>query len=517
MLFNKFRGLSLKIYVAFLVTAILPVTIVNMVSIYTLMLVCILVAIIAGFYMSRYLLHPLSLLHKRTEEVAKGNFSQRIVVKGTGEIANLGQSLNSMSAQLEQMCECLEQRKVQLEEEVAIRTSALEHERQNLATIIEHVEDGILSVDSFGYIGLANEAAALFLDIPKNKMIGQRIENCCPHWSKLYEVIQTKRQLEIKMGERTLVISITPESVMGEIHSCLVLVRDVSEERQRVDHCRELDRQMFQMEKMATMGELVMGLAHEIGNPLTGMKTVVQALLEEETLTEHQRKNLYRVLNEVNRLSDFLQTFHGFSVPQETNPIPSQLDDILEDVFLWTHKEAKSKGIKIIRPQTDDKIPRLWADPNQLKQALLNVMLNAIHAIENGGNITIGVCVAKSCRKRLQDHESYVRFCIWNSGQGIPLKLLPHIFTPFFTTRKNGSGLGLAVVKKIVEQHNASIQIDSQPESGTRFEFVWPIASDQKIQANIKKPSFPLCQEVCVGLDIDKNSPKENESKNLNY
>jgi len=479
-------------------------TILNLHILYGLMTVCILVALIAGFYMSRYLLRPLSLLHKRTEEVAKGNFSQRIVVKGTDEIANLGHSLNSMSAQLEQMCECLERRKVQLEEEVAARTSALEHERQNLATIIEHVGDGILSVDSLGYIHLANEAAALFLNIPKNKMIGRRIENCCPHWSKLYEVVHTNRQFELKMGERTLVVNVTPESVMGDTHSCLALVRDVSEERRRVDHCRELDRQMFQMEKMATMGELVMGLTHEIGNPLTGMKTVVQGLLEEETLTDHLRKNLYRILNEVDRLADFLQTFHGFSAPQETHPIPSQLDEVLEDVFLWTHKEAKSKGIQIINPQNSVKIPKLWADPHQLKQALLNVMINAIHAIENGGNITIGMCVAETCRKRLHDNESYVRFCIWDSGPGIPPKILQHVFDPFFTTRENGSGLGLAVVKKIVDQHNATIQVDSQPGQGTRFEFIWPVALEKrpKVQANIKKPSFPLCQEVCVGFDV---------------
>jgi len=479
-------------------------TILNLHILYGLMVVCILVALIAGFYMSRYLLRPLSQLHKRTEEVAKGNFSQRVTVKGTDEIANLGHSLNSMTAQLEQMCECLERRKVQLEEEVVARTSALEHERQNLATIIEHVGDGILSVDSLGYIGFANEAAALFLNIPKNKMIGRRIENCCPHWSKLYKVVHTNRQLELKMGKRTLIVNVIPESAMGETHSCLVLVRDVSEERRRVEHCRELDRQMFQMEKMATMGELVMGLTHEIGNPLTGMKTVVQALLEEETLTDHLRKNLYRILNEVDRLADFLQTFHGFSAPQETHPIPSQLDEVLEDVFLWTHKEAKSKGIKIIRPQNADKIPKLWADPYQLKQALLNVMINAIHAIENGGNITIGMCVAETCRKRLHDYEYYVRFCIWDSGPGIPPKILPHIFAPFFTTRKNGSGLGLAVVKKIVDQHNATIQVDSQPGQGTRFEFVWPVALEkrQKVPAHIKKPNFPLCQEVCVGFDV---------------
>ncbi len=449
--------------------------ILNLHILYGLMALCILVAVVAGFYMSRYLLQPLSLLRKETEEVAQGHFSQRVEIKGTDEIADLGQSFNSMAAQLEQMCQCLAQRQTQLEGEVATRTAALEHERQNLATIIENVGEGILSVDSCGYVDLANETAALFLDITKDKLIGHRIEECCPQWSKLSWFTNTSQRLELKMAKRTLVINVTPESVMGPLHSCLVLVRDMSEERQRVDHCRELDRQMFQMEKMVTMGELAMGLAHEIGNPLAGMKTVIQVSLEEETLTEYLRKNLHRLLNEVNRLSDFLQTFHGFSAPQEMHPVPCRLDEVLEDVLLWTRKEAKSKGINIVYPK--DKIPKLLADPYQLKQALLNVVINAIVMMQNGGEITIGMCIGETCQKELSHNQSHVRFYVRDSGPGIPPNILSRIFDPFFTTRENGSGLGLAVVKKITDQHGASIQVDSQEGQGTRFEFIWPVAS----------------------------------------
>ncbi|MCK5521898.1 MAG: HAMP domain-containing protein [Thiomargarita sp.] len=451
--------------------------ILNLHILYGLMALCILVAVVAGFYMSRYLLQPLSLLRKETEEVAQGNFSQRVEIKGTDEIADLGQSFNSMAAQLEQKCQCLAQRQIQLEGEVATRTAALEHERQNLATIIENVGEGILSVDSCGYVELANETAALFLELPKDKLIGRRIDECCPHWSQLSWFNKTSQRLELKMAKRTLVINVTPESVMGQLHNCLVLVRDMSEERQRVDHCRELDRQMFQMEKMATMGELAMGLAHEIGNPLAGMKTVIQVSLEEETLTDYLRKNLHRLLNEVNRLSEFLQTFHGFSAPQEMHPVPCRLDEVLEDVLLWTRKEAKSKGINIVYPK--DKIPKLWADPSQLKQVLLNVVINAIHMMQNGGEITIGMCIGETCQKGLLRDESHVRFYVRDSGPGIPPNILSHIFEPFFTTREDGSGLGLAVVKKITDQHGASIQVDSQEGQGTRFEFIWPVASGQ--------------------------------------
>lgn len=330
-----------------------------------------------------------------------------------------------MAAQLEQMYQCLEQRQTQLKEEVAMRTAALEHERQNLATIIENVGDGILSLDSCGYIELANEAAALFLEQPKNELMGSRIEECCPKWSQLYHHTHTNQRFELKMAHRTLLVNVTPESVMGESHSCLVLVRDVSEERQLVDHRRELYLQMFQMEKMATMGELAMELAHEIGNPLAGIN------------------------------------------------------------ICW---------------QDSASIPKLWADPYQLKQVLLNVMINAILMMQNGGNITIGICIAGNCQSLIPENECYVRFCIRDSGPGIAPNILPRIFNPFFTTRENGSGLGLAVVKKIIEQHNANIQVDSQLGQGTRFEFTWPVASKWQLTHpnEITKPNLPLCQKRCL-------------------
>jgi signal transduction histidine kinase len=462
-------------------------TVFNLHIFYGLIALCILVALVAGYYMSRYLLQPLSLLRKETEEIAKGHFAQRVEIKGSDEIADLGKSLNSMAAQLEQLYQCLEQRSCQLEEEVAARTAALEHERQYLATLIENAEDGILSVNSEGYIELANEAAAIYFVLPKDRLIGRHIEECCPQWH-----CPTNQRLELKIAARSLVLNLTPVPAAGGSQGCLVVVRDVSEERQLLDDRRELDRQMFQMEKMATMGELAMGLAHEIGNPLAGMKTVVQVLLEEETLTAYQRKNLHRIHKEIDRLSAFLRTFHGFAAPQETHPVPCRLEEVLEDVLLWTRKEAKSKGINISYPQYGDNIPTLWADPQQLKQVLLNVVINATHTMQNGGQITIGMCTCIA--ETMLDNAHYVRFCVKDTGPGIPPEILPRIFDPFFTTRENGSGLGLAVVKKIVDQHGASIQVDSWLGLGTRFELTWPIASRHN---QITKPNLPLCQKVC--------------------
>lgn len=237
---------------------------------------------------------------------------------------------------------------------------------------------------------------------------------------------------------------------------------------------REQDRQMFQREKMTTLGELAMGLAHEIGNPLAGMKAVVQVLRQDEAPTPAMDKYLPRLEGEIDRLSDFLRTFHGFAAPQDHHPVACRLEDVLDDVLLWTAKEARQKGITIRHRQCGREIPPLLADPNQLKQLLLNLVINAIHAIEGPGEITLSMCNSPRDATPLAQGRRCVHFCVEDDGPGIPAAVRARIFEPFFTTRPDGSGLGLAVVKKIADQHGARIQVHDRVPRGTRFEFTWP-------------------------------------------
>lgn len=246
--------------------------------------------------------------------------------------------------------------------------------------------------------------------------------------------------------------------------------------RRLVDERREQDRQLFQREKMNTLGELAMGLAHEIGNPLAGMKTVVQVLAQEEAPSPAMAKYLPRLESEIDRLSGFLRTFHGFSTPQDHHPMPCRLEDVLDDVLLWTRKEAKEKGIAIRYRQCGRDIPPLLADPNQLKQLLLNLVINAIHATDGPGEITLSMCNTPQGATPAPDIGHQVHFCVEDTGSGISADIMPRLFEPFFTTRPDGTGLGLAVVKNIADQHGATIQVHARSPHGTRFEFSWPAA-----------------------------------------
>lgn len=229
---------------------------------------------------------------------------------------------------------------------------------------------------------------------------------------------------------------------------------------------RELDRQVFQLDKMATLGELAMGVAHEIGNPLAGMKAVAQAIQYEEDLPPGIVEAMRRFEAEVDRLSDFLRTFHGFAAPTALNLKPAVLADAVEDVLFWTRKEARSAGTDITTSIPAD-LPRLRADPAQLKQVLLNLVLNALHAMPSGGHMTITA----------QQTGTQAVIEVGDTGGGISPDILPRIFDPFFTTKSGGSGLGLAITAKIVGEHGADIQVDSTAGHGTCITVTWPIHS----------------------------------------
>lgn len=449
----------------------------NLYLLYGVLALSLVASAAAGFILSRHLLRPLEALSNETEALARGDFSHRINVQGDDEIADLGQRFNVMAENLQQSYQALEGRKGELEREVRTRTADLERERARLAAVIDNTADGIVALDPEGRIELANQAAARMLGVDESSLSGRRLGDLSSEWSLPEQGGIGSLRCDLAIGERLLSVNVTPMQERDQPLRHILVLRDVSEDRRLQDHRRELDRQMFQMEKMTTLGEIAMGLAHEIGNPMAGMKAVAQLLLDED-VSEEQRHYLQRLVGEIDRLAAFLRTFHGFAAPQEMHPVPCDIRLALEDVLLWTRKQAQTHHVEVVFAPCVGPVPALWADPGQLKQVLLNLVINGIHAMPDGGRIEVGMCAGRSSRAPESGVER-MRFCVRDNGPGVPESVLPRIFNPFFTTRADGSGLGLAVVKKIVTQHDAEIHVDTSPEKGTVFELDWPIAPGQ--------------------------------------
>jgi signal transduction histidine kinase len=187
----------------------------------------------------------------------------------------------------------------------------------------------------------------------------------------------------------------------------------------------------------------------------------------EEDIPPGLLEALKRMEAEIDRLSGFLRSFHGFAAPQLILRQACQPGLVLDEVLFWTRKDAKSRNI-LFDLNGIEALPALSADPHQLKQVFLNLLMNAVHAMPDGGTLTVnGEKVEKMAHIHFRD-----------SGVGVDAELLKRIFEPFFTTRREGTGLGLSIVRKIVEQHGGTITASSAPGHGTCFTLCWPLAGD---------------------------------------
>ncbi len=433
----------------------------NLSFLYAVLAAALVVTAIGGYALSRRLLRPLEDLARETDAVAAGDLTRRVSISGTDEIAALGEKFNRMANRLQESARAINLHQAHLEEEVSARTRELEQERGFLEAIIAHTADGILAIGPTGVITLLNPAADLLLAgrVPSSAL-GRRLLLYWPQWPDIVKDAKiSPLRCDIELPEQILSLAITPTSV-----GFIVVARDVSREREVQDQRRELDRQLFQMEKLTTLGELSMGVAHEIGNPLAGMKAVAQALQYEQNLPPGVIDALKRLEAEIDRLSGFLRSFHGLAAPQAISSEPCNLAQILDDVLFWTRKDAEKQNIHFELHRVDA-VPPLQADANQLKQIFLNLLMNAVHAMPRGGTIHISATV----------QEMVVKIDIQDNGEGMEPSVLKRIFEPFFTTRREGSGLGLSIVHKLVEQHGGSIEAGSVQGHGSCFSLTWPL------------------------------------------
>jgi two-component system, NtrC family, sensor histidine kinase HydH len=222
---------------------------------------------------------------------------------------------------------------------------------------------------------------------------------------------------------------------------------------------------LVRSERFAAIGEAAAYVSHEIKNPLMvigGLAHQVENKEGEPTLKE----KLHIIQSEVQRLETFLGDLRDFTRPatpvmQETN-----LNEVIHDVDTLMKEEAKNRGINLVE-QLDPQLPTLTADPNQMRQVLLNLMKNAFEAMDSGGRVIIA--------SGAEDNQ--VWFSVEDTGNGMPPEVLEKVFNPFFTTKKKGTGLGLAVIHKIIADHHGAVNVRSLPDQGTTFRILLPVAS----------------------------------------
>ncbi|MBI2091084.1 MAG: GAF domain-containing protein, partial [Deltaproteobacteria bacterium] len=216
-------------------------------------------------------------------------------------------------------------------------------------------------------------------------------------------------------------------------------------------------------DRLASLGQLTAGLAHEIRNPLVAIRTFTQLLPERYQDPEFRSSFQALAMKEVDRICGLVNDLLSFARPSAPNVSAENVNEIVESIARILETEAKEKGVQIYR-RLAPSLPKIFVDKEQIKQVCMNVILNAIQAIDGRGVVQISTHMfAKS------GGEQFVQIGIRDSGLGIAEKDLENIFNPFFTTKKEGSGLGLSISHQIVQEHGGYITVESKAGEGTTF------------------------------------------------
>lgn len=230
-------------------------------------------------------------------------------------------------------------------------------------------------------------------------------------------------------------------------------------------------------DRLASLGTLIASLAHEIRNPLVSIKTFTQLLPERMDDEEFRDYFLKVAAGEIDRLTSLINELLGFAKPSEPNLKGEDLNALIDRMGVLIANEAKKKNIPLIK-NYDPHLPTIMVDAEQLKQVLLNILLNAIQAIEKEGKIWIETRLVQI--KQEEKTKSYAQIEIRDTGMGIPPENIEHVFDPFFSTKPEGSGLGLAISHQIIHEHGGFIDVESEVGKGTSFRINLPLKDGGK-------------------------------------
>jgi two-component system sensor histidine kinase HydH len=253
--------------------------------------------------------------------------------------------------------------------------------------------------------------------------------------------------------------------IMALIFLALLLIVHKAERtiEQRAQEQRELESQLHLAERLAALGEMVAGVSHEIKNPLGIIRSTAELLGQMPDATDTQKRLSGVITEESTRLNQIVTEFLDFARPQVPNLQECHLEEIIDKNLSFIGPELERKGIQV-QDNLNGRSFKLRADHDLLYRAFLNILINAIHSMQDGGTIDI----------KVEETRDTYRIEIKDTGCGISTENVDKIFNPFFTTKEKGSGLGLSIVRKIVEGHRGTVGIQSSEGEGTRVEIQLP-------------------------------------------
>ncbi|UCD30183.1 MAG: cache domain-containing protein [Planctomycetota bacterium] len=271
-------------------------------------------------------------------------------------------------------------------------------------------------------------------------------------------------------GDLRARVGIRPPGEMGVLCQAIDAMADAVEQRE--EQLKLATRQQIgRSEKLASIGRLAAGIAHEINNPLTGVLTFAHLLRQKENMDEQDKQDLDLIINETTRAGEIVRGLLDFARERPAVKEPLEINEVITQTLRLIRGQKQFEQI-IIEEKLNDNVPRINGDMNQLQQVLLNLSLNACEAMSDGGTLTIST--------ESQNNKAFVK--VTDNGSGIKKEHLDQIFEPFFSTKPagKGTGLGLSVSYGIIQQHGGNLEVESQEGKGTTFTIILPCVSESQ-------------------------------------
>jgi two-component system nitrogen regulation sensor histidine kinase NtrY len=440
-----------------------PIQITYYISLSIVALLVLFCAVWFGFYMARSISLPIKELAEGTRRVADGELSYTIDPVADDEFGSLVKSFNQMTqdirtsrGQLELSARMLREQNVEIEEK-----------RQFMEVVLKSVSAGVVTLDAKGMISTMNKSAEKMLNLKSEQILNKSYKDLLndPFLELANEIMDN---LSLSSGDTVeLPLKLTIE---GRPRSFLISVKALKDDAGQhmgtlmvFDDLTELEKG----QRMAAWREVARRIAHEVKNPLTPIALSAQRLKRkyaqfvDDTIFEECTET---IISQVELIRNLVNEFSSFARFPSANPVPCDLMPIIEETLALYQEGHPSVNFKI--NNTSD-IPVLNLDRQQMKQALINLIDNAISAIKGSGNIMIGVAHDPILKK--------VRMEIADDGQGISNEDKTRLFQPNFSTKKAGMGLGLTIVNTIIADHNGMINVQDNTPRGAKFVIELPV------------------------------------------
>ncbi len=341
--------------------------------------------------------------------------------------------------------------------------------KENLDQIMANLQDGVMLFTRDSRAVLVSASVEHFVGRPRGEMLGHGVTEIFAPESRLgrmvleaFELHQdvALREIETETGHR-IQVSVDFIEEHGERIGALITIRD-AETARRIEDEIELSR------RLAAIGRLTSGVAHEVKNPINAIVVHLEVLRQKlQQVDPDTRRHMDVIGSEIQRLDRVVQTLVDFTRPVELRLADLDLRRLVDDVVLLASPEAERHGVNIVRTGGPEPLP-VKVDADLVKQAVLNIVLNGVQAMADGGTLTL------TGGRRDGEVELDVR----DEGPGIPPELREKIFNLYFTTKKSGSGIGLAMTYRVMQLHNGSVEFDSEVGRGTTFRLLFPAAED---------------------------------------